>query len=86
MENNQNEEEKQISKEEALESLKKDFGEEGLDTLLSGMDAMIDLTGKFEMPYDKMVGKMNEDDDAGLVRKVGDTIIAVEKVEKDATI
>jgi len=81
LENNQNEE-KQISKDEALESLEKDFGEEGLDTLLSGLDSMIDLTKKFGMPYDKVVERMKEDDEGGMVRKVGDTLVAVRKVEE----
>ena len=67
---------------EAQESLKEDFGEDGLETLLSGVDAIIDLSNKFGMPYDQVVKKMKEDDEAGLIRKVGDTYIAVEKVEE----
>lgn len=67
---------------EAQESLKEDFGEDGLETLLSGVDAIIDISNKFGMPYDQVVRKMNEDNEAGLIRKVGDTYIAVEKVEK----
>lgn len=67
---------------EAQESLKEDFGEDGLNTLLSGVDAIIDLSEKFGMPYDQVVKKMKEDDQAGLIRKVGDTYIAVEKVEE----
>lgn len=67
---------------EAQESLKEDFGEEGLETLMTGVDAIIELSEKFRMPYDQVVKKMKEDDDAGLIRKVGDTYIAVEKVEE----
>ncbi len=67
---------------EAKESLKEDFGEDGLDTLLSGVDAIIDISNKFGMPYDQVVKKINEDNKAGLIRKVGDTYIAVEKVEE----
>jgi len=81
--NGQGEKTPALSQEEAMEALKKDFGEEGLDTLLAGVDSLLDLTGKFGMPYHQLVEKMKSDEKAGLIRKVGDTYIAVEKVEKE---
>ena len=67
----------------ALEALKKDFGEEGLELLLSGADSILDLTKQFNMPYDKVVEKMKSDDEQGLVRQVGDQIIGIQPKPKE---
>ena len=84
MSSNENTEkqEPKTPQEAAMEDLQKDFGEEGLATLLAGADAIIDVTNKFGKPYEQVVQKIKEDDEAGLIRKVGDTYIAVKKAEE----
>lgn len=71
-----------MTPEEAKAALEKDFGEEGLKTLLEGADAIVDISKKFNLPYDQVVKKMKEDDEAGLVIQRGEETISVRKKEE----
>ncbi|MCE1246542.1 MAG: hypothetical protein LWY06_07860 [Firmicutes bacterium] len=74
---------KNLTQAEALESLKNDFGEEGLKLLLEGADSIVDAAEKFGMPYSEIVDKIKQDEKDGKIRIVGDTMVSIEPKEKE---
>lgn len=71
-----------MSRNEALESLRQDFDEEEFKVLMNGVDAIVDVTNKFGLPYHAVQGKIMHDYQMGLVKESNGMIIGFEKREK----
>jgi hypothetical protein len=72
-----------MTPQDAIESLRNDFGEEGLRTLLSGADDIIDISTKFGTTYAGVVEKIQQDEKDGKIRIIGDSVVSIEPKEKE---
>lgn len=73
---------KEQEKKKAEEALKEDFGEEGYRVLMEGVDAIIDVTDKFGMPYRQVREKIKKSAEKGLIKESGGMIIGLEKKDE----